>query len=169
VASIKRIRIIKNSQGIKRCLAFYLTQESRQHATSGIVGPGYYFVEWWAGHKRRRQAARADSERSSRSPAGENGMNLWASRSWMARQPQAALAETPLTLLSDAIEMFLAACCELHSPTSHAPVRRYGTVLEHASRILGRKTIDAIKRPEIDDYKKCPQSRGEANSTRIGR
>jgi hypothetical protein len=25
--------------------------------------------------------------------------------------------------------------------------------LEHASRILGRKTIDAIKRAEIDDYK----------------
>ena len=68
------------------------------------------------------------------------------------KKPQAALAETSLTLLSDAIEMFLQHV-RVHSPDKPRTVRRYGTVLEHASRILGRKTIDAIKRPEIDDYK----------------
>jgi hypothetical protein len=41
----------------------------------------------------------------------------------------------------------------VHSPDKPRTVRRYGTVLEHASRILGRKTIDTIKPPEIDDYK----------------
>jgi hypothetical protein len=41
----------------------------------------------------------------------------------------------------------------VHSPDKPRTVRRYATVLEHVSRILGRKPVDAIQRADIDDYK----------------
>jgi integrase len=150
VASIKRIRIIKKvreSSGVWRFIS--LKKAGNRYLWDSR--PGYYFVEWWEGHKRRRQLAgqtpseAAEAQRRKRHElVGESLLD--------GKKPQAALAETPLTLLSDAIEMFLRHV-RVHSPDKPRTVRRYGTVLEHASRILGRKTIDAIKRPEIDDYK----------------
>jgi integrase len=151
VASIKRIRIIKKvreSSGLWRFIS--LKKAGKRYIWDSR--PGYYFVEWWEGRKRRRQlagqtpSAAAEAQRRKRHElVGESLLD--------GKKPQeAALTETPLTLLSDAIEMFLQHV-RVHSPDKPRTVRRYGTVLEHASRILGRKTIDAIKRPAIDDYK----------------
>jgi hypothetical protein len=114
--------------------------------------PGYYFVEWWEGRKRRRQMA--GQTPSEASEAQRRKRHELVGESLLGgKMPQSTLPETPVTLLSDAIEMFLQHV-RVHSPDKPRTVRRYGTVLEHASRILGaRKPVDAIKRPEIDDYK----------------
>jgi integrase len=150
VASIKRIRIIKKireSSGVWRFIS--LKKAGNRYLWDSR--PGYYFVEWWEGRKRRRQLAgqtpseAAEAQRRKRHElVGESLLD--------GKKPQAALANPPLVLLSDAIEMFLQHV-RVHSPDKPRTVRRYGTVLQHASRIVGRKTVDAIKRAEIDDYK----------------
>ena len=61
--------------------------------------------------------------------------------------------EAPMTLISDAVEMFLQHV-RVHSPDKPRTVRRYAAVIDHATRILGKKTfVEAVTRPDIDDYK----------------
>ena len=69
-------------------------------------------------------------------------------------------AEAPLTLLTDAIEMFLQHV-RVHSPDKPRTVKRYTSALDHVKRILGRKMfVEAITRPDIDDYKAIRSAEG---------
>ena len=68
------------------------------------------------------------------------------------------MAEAPLTLLSEAIQMFLKHV-RVHSPDKPRTAQRYTAVLDHVARILGAKMfIEAITRPDIDDYKAARSS-----------
>jgi len=68
-------------------------------------------------------------------------------------KPAEPAEATPLTLLSDAIDMFLQHV-RVHSPDKPRTVKRYTAALDHVKRILGRKMfVEAITRPDIDDYK----------------
>jgi hypothetical protein len=64
-----------------------------------------------------------------------------------------APTEAPMTLLTDAVEMFLQHV-RVHSPDKPRTAQRYTAVLDHVTRILGSKTfVEAMTRPDIDDYK----------------
>src|SRR5205085_11814507 len=69
------------------------------------------------------------------------------------KSEQPALEGPPMTPLTNALDMFRQHV-RVHSPDKPGTVRRYSEVLEHVSRILGKKTfVEAITRPDIDDYK----------------
>src|SRR5207302_8740467 len=73
-------------------------------------------------------------------------------------------SETPMMLLSTALEMFLQHV-RVHSPDKPRTAQRYSAVLDHVTRILGRKTfVEAITRADIDDYKAVRRDR---KSTRL--
>src|SRR5439155_23578122 len=114
--------------------------------------PGYFFVEWWEGQKRRRQMAGqtpSDALEAQRRKANELVGELVAGGQKISQTP----VEESATLISDAIAMFLGHV-RVHSPDKPETVRRYEKVLEHFDRILGkRKFAEAISRADIDDYK----------------
>ena len=114
--------------------------------------PGYYFVEWWEGPKRRRELA--GQTPSEALEAQRRKRNELVGEVVLDRKVQTPMiAETPLTPLTDAIQMFLKHV-RVHSPDKPRTAQRYTAVLDHATRILGRKFfVEAIGRPDIDDYK----------------
>lgn len=113
--------------------------------------PGYYFVEWWEGRKRRRQIAGqtpSDALEAQRRKANELIGELVANG---AEPPQQEFATS--TLISEAMRLFLDHV-KVHSPDKPKTHQRYRQVLEHFERILGRrKFIEAVVRADIDDYK----------------
>jgi integrase len=115
--------------------------------------PGHYFVEWWEGSRRRRQVAgQTPSEAMEAQRRKRNELVGELMLGSNGRPPEPADA-APLTLLSDAIDMFLQHV-RVHSPDKPRTVKRYTAALDHVKRILGRKMfVEAITRPDIDDYK----------------
>ncbi len=115
--------------------------------------PGYYFIEWWEGKKRRRQLightpaeAIEAQRRKSHELIGELVTGNGRAR------PQEA-KEGTATPIADAVRMFLDHV-KVHSPDKPKTHQRYRKVLEHAERFLGkRKYVEAITRADIDDYK----------------
>jgi len=113
--------------------------------------PGYFFVEWWDGKKRKRQLAgqtpseAAEAQRRKQNELiGErvaNGKEL--------PKPEDGSA----TPIQDAIAVFTGHV-RVHSPDKPKTLQRYQKVLEHFARHLGKRTyIEAITRSDIDDYK----------------
>ena len=115
--------------------------------------PGHYFVEWWEGSRRRRQVAgQTPSEAMEAQRRKRNELVRELMLGSNGKPPEPAEA-TPLTLLSDAIDMFLQHV-RVHSPDKPRTAKRYTAALDHVKRILGRKMfVEAITRPDIDDYK----------------
>jgi integrase/recombinase XerD len=151
VAAKKSVRIIKKireASGVWRFVS--LKRAGTRYAWDDR--PGNYFVEWWDGPKRRRELAgqtpsdALEAQRRKRNElAGEAILGGKA-------EPKPE-AQTPLTPLADAVQMFLQHV-RVHSPDKPRTVQRYTAVLDHATRILGRKLfVEAIARPDIDDYK----------------
>lgn len=113
--------------------------------------PGYYFVEWWQGKKRKRQlAGRTPSEAAEAQRRKRNELlgELIAGGAAIMKPD-----EGTATSLSEAIKLFLEHV-RIHSPDKPKTHQRYRKVLEHVERILGkRKFVEAITRIDIDDYK----------------
>ena len=62
-------------------------------------------------------------------------------------------AETPMTLVTEAAEMFLMHA-RVHSPDKPRTAQRYGAGMDYMKRLPGKKMfIEAVTRPDIDDYK----------------
>lgn len=151
VAAGKRVRIIKKvREGSGDWRFISLKRAGTRYAWD--ERPGNYFVEWWEGSKRRRESAgQTPSEAMEAQRRKRN--ELVGERLLGGKSEPPESVEAPLTLLTDAIEMFRQHV-RVHSPDKPGTQRRYGEVLEHVSRILGKKTfVEAITRPDIDDYK----------------
>ncbi|MGD0499098.1 MAG: site-specific integrase [Bryobacteraceae bacterium] len=151
MAAVKRIRIIKKireESGVWRFVS--LKRASSRYAWD--ERPGKYFVEWWEGRKRKRQmAGQTPSEATEAQRRKRN--ELVGERILGGKSEPPAPAETPMTLLTDAVEMFLQHV-RVHSPDKPRTAQRYTAVMDHAKRILGGKAfVDAITRADIDDYK----------------
>jgi len=151
MAAIKRVRIIKKIRvesgrwsfiSLKRAGARYAWDDR----------PGCYFVEWWDGPKRRRQVAgQTPSEAMEAQRRKRN--ELTGERFLGGKGEPPAVIETPLTKITDAVELFLNHV-RVHSPDKPRTVQRYSAVLDHVIRILGYKTfVEAVQRTDIDDYK----------------
>jgi integrase/recombinase XerD len=150
----KRVRLIKKireTQGLWRFISL--------HKIHGKYvwdkRPGYFFVEWWEGKKRRRQRAGdtpSEALEAQRRKSNELVGEMIAGgheRPMNTGQPPEASA----TLISEAVELFMGHV-RVHSPDKPGTVRRYEKVLEHFERILGKKKfVEAVTRPDIDDYK----------------
>ncbi len=151
MAAVKRIRIIKKIRVVSGEWQFIsLKRAGNRYAWDDR--PGSYFVEWWDGRKRRREAAGqtpAEAMEAQRRKRNELvGESLLGGKS----EPPVP-TEAPLTPLSDATQMFLQHV-RVHSPDKPGTVRRYAEVVAHAMRILGGKTfVEAVTRADIDDYK----------------
>lgn len=146
--SVRIIKKIREASGVWRFVS--LKKAGPRYAWDDRAGN--YFVEWWDGPKRRRELAgqtpseALEAQRRKRNElAGEGVLG--------GKGEPSKLAEAPLTPLTEAIQMFLQHV-RVHSPDKPRTVQRYTAVLDHAARILGRKMfIEAITRPDIDDYK----------------
>jgi integrase len=115
--------------------------------------PGHYFVEWWEGSRRRRQVAGQTPSEAMEAQRRKRNELVGELMLGSNGKPAAPAETTPLTLLSDAIDMFLQHV-RVHSPDKPRTVKRYTAALDHVKRILGRKMfVEAITRPDIDDYK----------------
>lgn len=151
MAQVKQVRIIKKireDSGQWRFIS--LKRAGTRYAWDDR--PGNYFLEWWDGPKRLRQIA--GQTPSEAMEAQRRKRNELVGESLLGgKKAPVVLDETPLTLLTDATEMFLQHV-RVHSPDKPRTAQRYSAVMDHVRRILGRKTfVDAITRPDIDDYK----------------
>ncbi len=151
MAAKKQVRIIKKireAAGVWRFVS--LKRAGARYAWD--ARPGYYFVEWWEGKKRcREKAGETPSEAQEAQRRKRN--ELAGERVLGGKSEPAPPAETPLTLLTDAVDMFMQHV-RVHSPDKPRTAQRYGAVLDHVKRILGAKLfVEAITRPDIDDYK----------------
>ena len=150
MAHVKRVRIIKKireSSGVWRFI-------SLQRNDSRYVWdkrPGYFFVEWWEGKKRRRQVA--GQTPSEAMEAQRRKRNELVGEQITGGKELPEHEDVTATLIVDGVAMFLSHV-RVHSPDKPNTHRRYEKVLEHFERILGkRKFVEAITRADIDDYK----------------
>jgi len=129
---------------------------SLQHAGARYVWdkrPGHYFVEWWEGKQRKRESAGITPSEATEAQRRKRNELIGALVTGNGTREVPQKEEAPLTLLSDAVSLFLDHV-RVHSPDKPRTVRRYSNALDHVKRILGRKIfVEAITRPDIDDYK----------------
>jgi Phage integrase, N-terminal SAM-like domain len=114
--------------------------------------PGYYFLEWWDGRKRRREGA---GETPSQALEAQRRKRNELIGEMVARGKVFKSADEggSAILIEKAIELF-EEHVKAHSPSKPATLQRYHQVLDHFERILGKKKyIEAITRSDIDDYK----------------
>lgn len=129
--------------------------------------PGYYFVEWWDGKKRRRElAGQAPSEALEAQRRKQN--ELIGELAAQGKALPATTEERSATTIDAAMPMFVAHV-RVHSPGKPETIRRYEQVLGHFQRHLGnKKYVEAITRSDIDDYKiKRSQELSERHGRRI--
>ena len=122
--------------------------------------PGHYFIEWWQGRDRRREVAGQTPSEAMEARRRKRNELVGELVLGSAKPEAPAPAEAPLTLLSDAVDMFLQHV-RVHSPDKPRTVKRYTAALDHVKRILGSKMfVEAITRPDIDDYKAVRSAEG---------
>ena len=151
----KRVRIIKKIREASGLWKF-ISLDRIHNRYVWDKRPGYYFVEWWQGKKRKRQiAGHTPSEATETQRRKRNeliGELIAAGKEF----PQTE--EVSASPIQDAIQTFLAHV-KVHSPHKPKTHQRYEKVLEHFERVLGKKKfIEAITRADIDDYKTARSS-----------
>lgn len=113
--------------------------------------PGYYFLEWWEGKKRRRQLAGQTPSEAIEAQRRKRNELLGELLAQGKVPPK--IEDGTATSIADAMPMFLEHV-KAHSPDKPLTARRYQEVLGHFQRLLGKKKyVEAITRADIDDYK----------------
>jgi integrase/recombinase XerD len=148
----KRVRIIKKVR-ITGGLWEFISLDRIGNRYVWDKRPGYYFLEWWEGKKRRRERAGQtpnEALEAQRRKQHELVGELIAG----GKAVPLSLKEETATPISDAVEMFLGHV-KAHSPDKPLTERRYRQVLEHFDNLLGRKRkyAEAVTRADIDEYK----------------
>ncbi|HEX2710620.1 MAG TPA: tyrosine-type recombinase/integrase [Candidatus Acidoferrales bacterium] len=146
----KRVRIIKKVR-IAGGLWKFISLERVGSRYVWDQRPGYYFLEWWQGKKRRRQLA--GQTPSQALEAQRRKRNELVGELLAQGKAPPKIEEGTATQIADAIPVFLEHV-KAHSPEKPLTVRRYREVLRHFERLLGKKKyVEAITRADIDDYK----------------
>ncbi|MGH9771914.1 MAG: tyrosine-type recombinase/integrase [Candidatus Acidiferrales bacterium] len=162
MASLKRVRVIKKIQqeGAWR----YVSMKRNGNRYLWDDRPGIYFLEWWEGARRRREAAgHTPSEVIAAKRRKQDELRISAGILTTPRVPgQPARAErqpdskeivATRTSLVEARDLFLKHI-QAHSPDKPATPQRYGQVLRHFLRLFGHQQfVESITRAEIDEYK----------------
>jgi integrase/recombinase XerD len=146
----KRVRIIKKVR-IAGGLWKFISLDRIGKRYVWDKRPGYYFVEWWEGRKRRRQLA--GHTPSEAIEAQRRKRNELLGELLAQGKVPLKIEGGSATPIADAIPRFLEHV-KAHSPEKPLTVRRYQQVLDHFERLLGKKKyVEAITRADIDDYK----------------
>jgi integrase len=150
VPATKRVRIIKKIREASGVWKF-ISLDRIHNRYQWDKRPGYYFVEWWQGKKRKRQIA--GHTPSEATEAQRRKRNELIGELIAAGKEFPKTEEVSASPIQDAIQIFLAHV-KVHSPHKPKTHQRYEKVLEHFERVLGKKKfIEAITRADIDDYK----------------
>ena len=151
MAAVKRVRIIKKIRETEGGWRFIsLKKIGTRYVWDNR--PGYFFVEWWDGRKRRRQLA-GETPSEAMEAQRQKRHELIGESLMGGKKAPPEPSEGSATSLADAIQMFLQHV-RVHSPDKPRTARRYAAVMDHVGRILGARTfIEAITRADIDDYK----------------
>jgi integrase/recombinase XerD len=159
----KRVRIIKKVRVTGGVWKFVSLDRIRSRYVWD-KRPGYYFLEWWDGRKRRRE--RAGETPSQALEAQRRKRNeLIGEMATRGKIFQSADEGGSAILIEKALELF-EEHVKAHSPSKPATLQRYHQVLDHFERILGKKKyIEAITRSDVDDYK-IARSRETVGDTR---
>jgi integrase family protein with SAM-like domain len=149
----KRVRIIKKVR-VESGVWKFISLEKIGDRYLWDKRPGYYFIEWWEGKKRLREVAgQTPSEAIEAQRRKRN--ELIGEMVSSGRSIKAVATETVAMLITKAIEYF-EDHVKVHSPGKPQTLKRYRRALGHFARILGpKKYVEAIKRSDIDDYKKA--------------
>ena len=115
--------------------------------------PGYYFIEWWEGKKRKRTLAGLTPTEAIDAQRRKSHELIGELMAGTGRGMPAPSKEGTATPIADAVRMFLDHV-KVHSPDKPKTHARYRKVLDHFSRVLSaRKYAEAVTRADIDDYK----------------
>ena len=141
----KRVRIIKKVR-IAGGLWKFISLDRVGNRYVWDKRPGYYFLEWWEGKKRRCQ--RAGETPSEAIEAQRRKRNELLGELLAEGKTHPKLEEGTATAIADAIPVFLEHV-KAHSPDKPLTVRRYRQVLGHFERLLGKKKyVEAITRAD---------------------
>lgn len=126
--------------------------------------PGQYFLEWWEGPKRRREAAGASPSEALEAQR-RKGHELLGQ---MVSGEKVVVPEVVEgTRLDSCVESFLVHV-RVHSPDKPRTHARYRAVMDHFQRITGKgRFVETIGRREVDAYKVARV--GETSSVRSKR
>src|SRR6266542_1968378 len=149
----KRVRIIKKVR-VESGVWKFISLEKLGARYLWDKRPGYYFIEWWEGKKRRREVA--GQTPSEATEAQRRKRNELIGEMVSGGKPIKAIeTEVAAMLITKAIEYF-EDHVKIHSPGKPQTFKRYHRALGHFARILGpKKYVEAINRSDIDDYKKA--------------
>ena len=159
----KRVRIIKKVRVTGGVWKFISLDRIRSRYVWD-KRPGYYFLEWWDGRKRRRERAGETPSQALEAQRRKRNelIGEMAARGKVFKSPDEGGSAI---LIDKAIELF-EEHVKAHSPSKPATLQRYHQVLDHFESILGKKKyIEAITRSDIDDYK-IARSRETVGDTR---
>ncbi len=162
----KSVRILKKVRLEKGVWQFVSLQRSGERYVWDDR-PGLYFLEWWEGTKRRREAAGETPSEALEAQRRKRfeliGQLVEGKSGPKAEEPEASSG----TRMREATDAFLTHV-QVHSPDKPKTVARYRAVMDHFERILGRRLfVESISRGDIDHYKaarsqeKPRQRRGE--------
>src|SRR5437773_9879482 len=113
--------------------------------------PGYFFIEWWDGKKRKRE--RAGQTPSEATEAQRRKQNELIGELLANGKELPTSQEGTATPIQDAITTFTDHV-GTHSPDKPQTHRHYATVLQHFERHLGTsKIIAAITRADVNELK----------------
>ena len=148
----KRVRIIKKiRQGPGLWSFISLDRIKGRHIWD--KRPGYYFIEWWEGKKRKRQLIGHTPTEANDAQRGKANELIGELVTGNGRPLPQEANEQSATPIADAVRMFLDHV-KVHSPDKPKTHQRYRKVLEHFERIVKRrKYVEAVTRADIDDYK----------------
>jgi integrase/recombinase XerD len=162
---IKKVRIIKKVR-VEPGLWRFISLKRNGGRYIWDKTPGYYFIEWWEGKRRRRE--RAGQTPSQALEAQRRKRNEIIGELAAGGDPvrPAGLGETA-TPIDEAIQMFVAHI-KIHSPAKPRTLERYRGVMSHFERVLGKqKYVEAVSRSHIDDYKKARSHEAVTKSGRL--
>jgi integrase/recombinase XerD len=146
----KRVRIIKKIRpkaGVWR----FISMRKIGNRYVWDKRPGYFFIEWWDGKKRKREVA--GTTPSEAAEAQRRKQNELVGELLTNGKERTEPQDGTATAIPEAIAMFTDHV-RVHSPDKPETHRRYAKVLEHFERHLAkRKFIEAVTRADIDDFK----------------
>jgi hypothetical protein len=131
----KRVRIIKKvriTEGVWKFIS--LDRIGQRYVWDRR--PGYYFVEWWEGTKRRRQGAGVTPSEATEAQRRKQLELIGGLLEQGAVPP--AVDEASATRIDDAVRLF-GEHVRAHSPGKPETLRRYEQVLRHFARTSGQR------------------------------
>jgi integrase len=152
MARVKRVRIIKKVVDTTGSWKFVSLKRSGNRYVWDSR-PGFYFLDWRDGTKRRRELAGATPAEALEAQRRKRNELIGEAVARGKTLPESAARKADLMLIAEAVKVHLEHV-KAHSPDKPRTLSRYRKALEHFDRILGsRRYVEVVSRADIDHYK----------------